>query len=159
MKKILLSCAALCLIIASCKKKESDPSRSDMLSNGKWKMTAGTATYSFGGATNTDDIYAGFADCEKDNLLIFRSDKVLIQDEGATKCNSTDSQQTVSGNWALMENDSKLYFGDTTLGTFTINTLDASTLKVSSNSSITDTTSGIPVTITVSTAFTFAHQN
>ena len=151
MKKVLVSCAALCLIVASCKKKEGDPSRTDMLTNGKWRMTALKATTTILGTDTTADLFATFDDCEKDDLTIFRSDKHLISDEGATKCVASNPQQTDEGTWNLTESDTKLVMLGGMEGTYKINSISSSNLQLQRDTTV----FGFPAQIVAS----FTHEN
>lgn len=41
-----------------------------------------------------------FEPCSLDDIMIFKSDKKLAFDEGATKCDPTDPQQVTDGTWS-----------------------------------------------------------
>ncbi len=102
MKKLnFLSTLLLALIMAgavSCKKKKSDPSPQERIL-GKWKITAFTAVSSANPGIIVD-YYAIMDNCAKDNFYEYRSGGVLIEDEGPTKCSSSDPQQT-TGSYTL----------------------------------------------------------
>ena len=131
MSKIVLSCAALCLLVVSCKKKEDDVSRHDLLISGKWRISATMLYETTGTTTVTTDKYLTYPNCAKDDLSIFRSDNHLIADEGPTKCDTASPQQSDEGIWSLTEQDSKLLVvGAGYSGTFKINTLTGSTFEI-----------------------------
>ncbi|GAA4451237.1 lipocalin family protein [Rurimicrobium arvi] len=128
MKKILFAVAALALI-GSCKKK--DPSPTEYLTNGKWKLTSAT----FLGV----DISSDLKDCQKDNLYTFNSNKSITAYEGATKCYDTVADSKTDGNWALTSADKQLTlsgssiaesFGITGNLTVDVVTLNETTLSV-----------------------------
>lgn len=102
MKKLnYLSVLLLALLMAgavSCKKKKSDPSPQERIL-GKWKITAFTMVSSTSPGT-IFDYYALMDNCLKDNFYEYRNGGVLIQDEGPTKCSSSDPQQT-TGSYTL----------------------------------------------------------
>ncbi|WP_201977905.1 carboxypeptidase-like regulatory domain-containing protein [Hymenobacter rubidus] len=75
--------------------------RALLLTNRNWIITAYTMSpgISLGGAYITD-LYAQLSLCNKDDFFRFENPNILKNDEGATKCNSTDPQ-TTTGTWAL----------------------------------------------------------
>ena len=146
MKKLtLLLLAAVAL--GSCKKNDdntpSAPSKTDLLTTKSWQPVTATASYTVAGQTLT---FGGNVDaCTADDVLKFNTDKSLVHDEGATKCDPTDPQ-TEKGNWD-MPSDSKLTIksipsSNIPDGTFDIKELTATSLHVtiSDNSSGTLTT-------------------
>ncbi len=70
---------------------------------GTWKVTGATFTppVTFGGTTYTDAYPLLFDEaCTQDNLFIFKEGNQVIEDEGATKCDTADVQQS-SANYTL----------------------------------------------------------
>lgn len=61
---------------------------------GTWLQTAGTVDpgIDFGTGTPITDVYAFMDDCDKDDLIIFKTGGVVTTDEGATKCDPDDEQ-------------------------------------------------------------------
>lgn len=100
MKRIvILAWACLPFVFSSCK-KDDDPSKTELLTNKNWVMTAATVDPSIavpGGGT-TNNWYNQMAACLKDDIMNFKADKTFTLDEGASKCNVGDPQ-TLSGTW------------------------------------------------------------
>jgi hypothetical protein len=100
--------------LESCKKDDSTDSgssgtavtKSGLLTTGSWVMTSMEVT--FPAPIGAMDMFASMDDCEKDDLVIFNSDKTVTDDEGATKCDSTDPQTSTGGSWNLTSSDTKL---------------------------------------------------
>jgi len=148
MKKLsLLLLAAVAL--GSCKKNDdnspSAPSKTDLLTSKSWQPVTATSSITVAGQTLT---LGGNVDaCTADDVLKFNTDKSLVHDEGATKCDPTDPQ-TEKGTWD-MPSDSKLTIkslgSSSTVpdGTFDIKELTATSLQVT----ITDNSSGTPTTV------------
>jgi hypothetical protein len=101
----LLAFAAT-LILGSCKKDSSD-SPNNALTSGKWRIIVSTATFTVGTITQTVDALAMLPNCERDNFFVFQVGGTLLADEGLTKCNSNDLQQT-TGSWLLSQNNTRL---------------------------------------------------
>ncbi len=112
MKKLLLGCAALTLLFASCKKDDStkDAGARGSLTNGQWKVTASSAVIEYPApiGTQNQDVYSILPECQKDNLFRFNSDGNIISNEGATKCNASDPQETTNGKWTLSSDEKKM---------------------------------------------------
>lgn len=123
MKKVLVF-SALLIALNACKKDDAKPaSKTDLLTSGTWKMTAASTDQDGDGTFETDE-YAGLGTCFTDNIWTFNSNGSVAVDEGATKCDPSDSQVT-TGQWQLINNQSTLVLeGDT----YTVQQLDASTL-------------------------------
>ena len=157
MNKLLISCTAVCLLaIASCKKKEDDPNRHDLLTTGKWLQTGSTTYTTTSTGTLTEDNFLSAPACIKDDLSIFRTDNHLITDEGSLKCNPLDPQQTDEGIWSLTENDSKLIVTDGAIPfVFNINKLEGSALELEAS----DTSGVAPATTIERHVITFSHQD
>ena len=113
MKRYKLLCLTFPLALFACKKHD-DPTRTDMLTNGKWHITANTLSADLGTGTPLSiDIYATQQPCTQDNLSIFRNDNHLILDEGPSMCATGGSQQTDQGSWAFTDNDTRLSITNT----------------------------------------------
>ncbi|KAA3440530.1 lipocalin-like domain-containing protein [Rufibacter hautae] len=92
---LLLFCGAL--FFSACSSDDDDtPSEDEMLQNKRWQITALQASTPFGNL----DLYEDFEDCQRDNFVEFKANGVLEVNEGATKCNNSDPQQT-QGTWSL----------------------------------------------------------
>ena len=151
MKKILfLALAFAPLAFTSCS-DDDDPSKTELLTNKNWVMTAATIDPSLpvlGGGTTTN-LYNQFPSCTKDNILIFKTDKTMNFDEGATKCNVSDPQ-TEPGSWLFNTTETILSItqdGETT--SITIKTLTSNKLNGTYQQVINGTTYTIDATFEV----------
>lgn len=130
MKKIIFAILIGSVCFSACKKKE--PSKTELLQNGKWKLTAA----SFNGVI---DILSRFKDCQKDNTYTFNSNKTITVDEGATKCKDSVAQTYTDGKWNLSGNDTKISLDGSSITegfatgplTADIVVLNATTLQIS----------------------------
>jgi hypothetical protein len=139
--------ALLCLAIAAlgaCK-KDSDPvatpSRTDLLTTPKWKISTGTVSL----GTTSLPINVVLGTCYNDDTFKFNTDKTVVDDAGATKCDATDPQ-TRTGSWSFANSDQtqmQLTVPGTPLnGTFDIKELTSNSLR------LTGTLSGATVDVT-----------
>jgi hypothetical protein len=146
-KNIIYTLVALAALITldSCKKKEDGIV-------GTWKVTGATFSPSvtISGTTYTDAYLFLFDEvCEQDDLFIFKDGNQVTFDEGATKCDDDDAQQTfatysLNGNTLLLiEGDDD---DDTT--TFTNVSVDEDNLKGTLSSDISGTQANIIITWT-----------
>jgi len=143
--KITTFCLGLAILgstlaFTSCKKDKKDPepepepvvlTNTQKLSNKNFKLTAATIDpgVPVGGATITD-WYAQMDDCQKDDLLMFSDNGTYKDDEGATKCNTSDPQ-TTTGTWVWNTNETIITVTTgTTVISFDVLTNDGTTLKV-----------------------------
>ena len=106
MKKLsLLLLAAVAL--GSCKKNDdnspSAPSKTDLLTAKNWRPVTANITVTVAGQTVP---FGNLDTCSKDDFLKFNTDKSLVHDAGATKCDASDPQ-TEKGTWS-MPSDAKL---------------------------------------------------
>lgn len=110
MKKLLLSMTLLSLFIGGCKKEETTTvkSKTELLCAHYWKAVSLTVNppLDIDGAP-VSDLFATFDDCIKDDLIKFNTDKTMIFDEGATKCDPA-SDQTSSGTWTFNSDETIL---------------------------------------------------
>lgn len=110
MKLKLLSLVLLLAIMHGCREDEPIPTDAEsqaMLLAGKkgasktWKLVGGTAQ-------EEDELPQSFVfqDCLLDNTFIFRNNSIQSYDnnEGASKCNSSDPEIIENGNWAFTAN-------------------------------------------------------
>jgi hypothetical protein len=105
MKKILILLSFFSLIL-SCKKKDSTPTKTDFLTASAWKVTGERMMVGSGAWV---DVHAQASNCDKDNLVYFKTGGVYEEKEGATKCNQSDPDIVSSGTWALMNNETEFY--------------------------------------------------
>ena len=138
-KTITMACLMLGLTITSCQKEtETAPAptpsltKTQLLTSKNWKMTAYTSNPAIdwnNNGTMVTDVYTQIPDCHKDDINKFNTNGVGIFDEGATKCDAADPQ-TTSGTWIFNTNETIITIDD--FYSYTIETLNATTLKMSS---------------------------
>ena len=137
------------MVFNGCKKDSDDavspasPTKTEMLTEKPWKLTASTISPAMMGMTN---LYSIMASCELDNTLKFNSDasKTLVQDEGATKCNSMDPQQ-ISGSWQLNSAETEVVVNlNSQSDTYALQSISTTSLRVA----VTTVISGTTYTIT-----------
>lgn len=126
MKKTLLL-LALYSILASCEREmpTETTTLADTLKDKYWLVIADSTVSSTGSVENN---YNLLPDCEKDDLVQFKSNKTIVMDEGATKCNASDPQTMTIGAWALNESSKVLSFTSVEKIDFKIHTLNATNL-------------------------------
>ncbi|MFD1870946.1 hypothetical protein [Hymenobacter bucti] len=140
MKKLILLCFGIATLSAC--KKDSEPtptSPADLLTAKNWRIT--TYTVFLSGVPLPGAVPA----CNLDDYLKFNSDKTLVHNAGAIKCNPTDPQ-TDTGTWSMPSTDKLILMepNNLSLGSpsvpYDIKELSATTLHISSvpgNGSIT----------------------
>jgi len=101
-KNIIAAVLLFSVAFVSCKKKEKEPTKEELLTRGKWKLTGASA------AGGLYDLMTVLKDCQKDNTFIFNSNKSITVDEGPSKCNDSAKQTTTDGQWSLTNNDMKM---------------------------------------------------
>jgi hypothetical protein len=147
MKKAFLL-LGIVAVLGACKKNDESPatpsSRADLLTAKNWRLATVTATV--GGFPLPNNLV--LPDCNKDDFFKFNTDKTLIQDAGATKCNSTDPQ-TQAGTWALNTDESKLTIsipGSLLSGEAVIKELTTSSLHISGTPTYNGVTANVDAT-------------
>jgi hypothetical protein len=158
MKKLFLFALTVASLSACKKDSENTPSKTDLLTSKKWRVTSFTATYSTSGGgaptTNTVDQYAQTPACSKDDFYKFNSDKTLILDEGATKCGTSDPQ-TTAFTWDLNSDQTKLFInasGSSSSSPNDIVELSASTMRLHTTDIY--TANGLTITSVADVTFT-----
>lgn len=141
MKKIfVLAAITTATMFTACNKKKDKPeppktkTRTELLTSGKWQLKGYEEEYKDSARTVTEDYYDDLEPCFKDNYILFGADMKLTADEGPTRCDSV-SEQTTTGTWAFIENDTKIIFtidGDS--DTSDIAELSATILKIANTS-------------------------
>lgn len=150
-KRILIIACCFSLF-AACTKSETEnnnnntnnnntPNPQKILEEGKWQLTAGTATTTYKGKDTTIDIYSEMEECDKDDFILFASNGTGTIDENANKC--TDDQQIENFTWALLNNDTKLAVVDSNPDTMDVVELTTSQLKLKLTK---PSSSGTPIT-------------
>lgn len=138
MKKYVLSVLAIGFIIYGCKKdddnKDVTKERVQFITSATWKYdTVGIDTNKDG---KPDQPLTGVSleKCDTDNTITFKSDSTGLLSEGATKCNSSDPQNTPF-TWYFKEKGTVLYtpdqiFGNGITGDFRVGEITTSRLRV-----------------------------
>ncbi len=142
------------LAFFACKKSSPATASSDfsILISGKWQLTA----YSVAppGSSTSINAYSLLPSCFTDNYYIFNTDSTLTIDEGATKCDASAPQTTITGKWKLLANNTELSGVESVGGTNDITTiiqLDNNTLKLQ------DTTTYSGTLVNATATFTHIH--
>lgn len=97
----------LLFFVVACHDKDDvtpDKDETSYFTEKKWITVRVEASPSFDfdgdGKLDTDVTKLVFDPCDLDNSMIFKSDKKLAYDEGATKCDPADPQQGTDGTWS-----------------------------------------------------------
>jgi hypothetical protein len=124
MKKLICPLFFL-LFIAACSKKDKGPNKTDLLTNGSWKLTASELDDDANG-TYEIDVLSGASACFLDNFVTFYNGGQMVSDEGPTKCDINDPQ-TENFSWQLSNDGNQLTVdGDS----YDVLELTSSTLKL-----------------------------
>lgn len=108
MKNLLLPALLATTALTACEKDEPKAkTKTDLLVGKRWRVSAALAFITVGGQAATQDVLPFQAACSKDDFVTFRADKTLTEDEGPTKCQTTDAQ-TRAGTWELSADQTKL---------------------------------------------------
>ena len=131
MKKIFVFCGILMALFTGCKEDDTvvpnpenkDKTNFQLITEGNWEVSVGTIvpeiSIEFMGNTIVVDEYWDLlayqnggvvADCNKDDLMLIKSDSTVVLDEGPTKCDVNDPQTEDGGSWKFLENESKIEF-------------------------------------------------
>lgn len=119
----------LSLFVGGCKKEETTvpKSKTELLCAHYWKVVSLTVNPPLDiDGTPVSDLLSIMDDCNKDDLVKYNTDKTLIYDEGATKCDPA-SPQTSSGTWSFNSDETILTEDDEDLSLIELN---ESTLKL-----------------------------
>lgn len=127
--KRIVVCLMTLFILAGCQKDEDDdPSRTEILTSGQWRITGITANPAVVvSGIPISDIYAFLPACSKDNYYVFKTDGNAELNEGPTKCNAADPQ-TQTQTWALSSDEQQITINATS---FTVLGLTDTELRVS----------------------------
>lgn len=121
MPTLRLLVVALLIGLASCQ-KSTPPTKTELISRA-WKYSSFKATAN----GIMVDVLQQMTACKKDDIIRFKSDKTLAQEEGATKCAPTDPQIISTGTWAFSADEKSMTYGGRTA---TIVELTATSLKI-----------------------------
>ncbi|MFC5271062.1 lipocalin family protein [Adhaeribacter terreus] len=113
---LFLLAAASAFTFTSCgddKKEDPTPTpvtpaatKTQLISAKDWKMTK--QTLNMNGSGDIDITNTFYTACELDNLEKFAANGTYTVDEGATKCDTADSQTFTTGTWAFTSNETKI---------------------------------------------------
>jgi len=129
---ILAVLSGAVIFFTSCKKDSNNTkTKTDFLVQGSWKFDNATVS-----GTDVSSLILG---CQKDNTITFSLGGAGTLDEGATRCNASDSQ-TRHFTWSLTANETLLHVNDTLFtggsSDFNVGTLDDNQLVLSQNINI-----------------------
>ncbi len=110
MKKLSLF-LFVAVTLGACKKDNENtptpPSRTELLTAKNWRISGHTSTTVSNGTTIKKDEYAASPACERDDFTKFNASKVVVYDQGASKCDASDPQ-TENGAWDINKDETKL---------------------------------------------------
>lgn len=124
----------LLILVTSCKKKNDQKSKTELLTQKEWLYSKSEEKLNAGAWV---DDFPSWPACEKDNKIVFRTNNTMEENEGATKCDPSDPQIVFTSAWAFTENDTKITLFGTSA---TVDQLDENTLIVTSQESVGGTT-------------------
>jgi hypothetical protein len=102
--KIFLVFLSSMALLLSCKKDErTSQSEIQLLTQQSWILAQERWDPS-----NTGWLEFFIPTCRKDNIITFYSNLSLINNEGATKCYSSDPQIFATATWTLFDNNTKI---------------------------------------------------
>lgn len=140
MRKSLLYIATAVLLagsITSCSKDDEDevapvvPTKTELITAKNWRISAFTYKE---GSSQTQDFYAQFGSCTRDDFYKFNTDKTFKFDEGATRCSTSDPQTETSA-WDINADGTILLLlemkGSTTAELYNVVELTDSKLRIS----------------------------
>ncbi len=120
--KLLLFAFLILFTANSCKKKNDQKSKTQLLTQKSWVMIKYEEKENNGGFV---DFFPGFDACDKDDKYTFFTNNTVTYDP-MVKCDPSETTQT--GSWAFTDNETKITFG---LGNYSVLQLDENTLVVS----------------------------
>lgn len=105
-------------IMAGCQKDDNNNStgatKTELLTSGNWKITSDyydpAVDYNGDGQVE-NEVISFYSACDKDDLLIFKTNGTLTLDEGASKCDPSDPQVIQSSNWKFSSNETVIVVG------------------------------------------------
>ncbi|MDH7462281.1 hypothetical protein QEG73_13365 [Chitinophagaceae bacterium 26-R-25] len=110
-KKMAMVILTVAIIIAGCKKPDdSNPSQTALLTTGSWKLTSlisdPAEDWDRDGIPDRE-VMQIFQECLTDNILTFRADGGLVNDEGASKCYGVQLQTEIT-HWSFFNDGTKI---------------------------------------------------
>jgi len=161
MKKLVVILVSVIVLYSSCTKEE-DLSKTELLCNSDWKLTAWTVSYTYGGITNTGDVFnnpelLGIPECIFDDYINFDIDGTFSTKPGENICNGA---LLGSGEWTFNANETVLSitgFNDTIPTGYPIQTLSESTCTLTTIQTIELTDGTMSVFVDGTFTYTFGH--
>jgi hypothetical protein len=105
----------LTVAVTAAFRKDPERSKTPLLTSGGWMLISDfmdpAIDIDADGHTE-NELTKALSQCEKDNLMIFRVDNTIAEDEGATKCDPSDPQLVSTGTWKFYDNESKIIIRD-----------------------------------------------
>lgn len=133
MKRLCYTLLFAPLFFSACKKNDATgPTKMELITTGTWKFDKAGLDVNKDGFMDTDLPPGYLVDCDKDNVITFKSDGTGTVDEGASKCDPADPQ-TSPFTWSFKNNETILNFpaavfngitGDVTIQKLTTTELD-----------------------------------
>ncbi len=107
--KKVLALVLLTTLVFSCE-KEKDLTKTDIITQKPWKLTAHTISppFEYPGFGVISDFFALYYDCSRDDIWVFKSNGSYTMEEGATKCNPTDPTVWDMGTWTFNSDETVL---------------------------------------------------
>jgi hypothetical protein len=119
MKYYVLALVSIGFIINGCDKdddKKDDPStKVQLMTSATWKYDTASIDSDKNGTPDQPLPAGTIENCEKDNVITFKSDSTGTLNEGTTKCDPGDPQ-TTSFKWWFKDNGAVLYSPDPIFG-------------------------------------------
>lgn len=122
----------------SCKKKNDQKSKTQLITERDWRISELKEKTSPSSTWN--DLLAGEPACNRDDRYVFKINNSYEGNEGPTKCNSGDPQIINTGTWALIDSETRFSIDGQN---YTILELTSSKLSLE----LSETISGIPYTV------------
>ncbi len=98
-QSVLVIAVITALLIGSCK-KDKENNNSTVNVSEKTKLITGGGAKGWLFVSAKKDNVETLENCQKDNLYVYKTDKSLIVDEGATKCAANDPQ-VIAATWSF----------------------------------------------------------
>ncbi|MDH7462279.1 lipocalin family protein [Chitinophagaceae bacterium 26-R-25] len=103
-------------VIVGCKKddKNNGSSKTQLITSGNWKVTSDyydPAVDWDGDGHTENEVFSLYSACDKDDILVFKTDGSLTFDEGASKCDPSDPQVIETTSWKFSNNETVLLVG------------------------------------------------
>jgi hypothetical protein len=130
-KKAIYLFLVISLGLGSCQKEKT---KTELLTEKSWLTTAIKVNPGIpipGDTITITDLLAQYEPCVKDNLFKFALDTKYSEEEGAARCNASDTQIVKKGTWSFNTRETILTVISSDTTTYNLLELNATTLKVS----------------------------